>query len=102
LLDYELEDMVNTGKYLGVKSGIFQEVLYSGFIAVFFYYKVFKKYFEQVDILGNDILKIIFLMGGCFCLIELLLTTELLTAYYYLFPFIVLHKIVFTTRVDSL
>lgn len=101
LLTYELEYMVDTGKFLGVKSGILQEIVYSGFIAAIFYYKLFKHYFKYTLFLNTKLLEILFVMGGFYCLIELLLTTEMLTAYYFLFPFLILYKICKIQSIDN-
>lgn len=98
LLTFEIDDMLSTGKYLGVKSGILQEVLYNGFIAIAFFYYLFKNYFRQVSLLNKKNTKIIFLFIGVFCLIELLFTAEELTSYYYLLPFILLSKMTNTKK----
>lgn len=93
LMTYELEDMVSSGRYLGVKSGILQEVLYNGIAAIVFFYFVFKQYFGNIKRLSQKNLKTFLSFTGVFCFLELLLTTELLTAYYFLFPFLLVYKI---------
>lgn len=93
LLDFEMRDMITTGKYLGVKTGILQEVLYNGFIAVIFFYYLFRYYFKSSKSIKQKNLQVLFLFSGFYCLIELLFTAEYLTAYYILFPFIILYRI---------
>jgi hypothetical protein len=92
LLDYELQDMIDTGKYLGVKSGILQEVLYNGITAIVFFYMIFKYYFRITKQIITPGLKMLLSFAGVYCLIELLFTAEYLTAYYYLFPFLLIFK----------
>ena len=93
LLDFEMRDMITTGRFLGVKTGILQEVLYNGFVAVFFFYYLFKYYFNECKSIQEKGLNILFVFAGFYCLVELLFTAEYLTAYYILFPFLILYKI---------
>jgi hypothetical protein len=101
LLDFEMRDMIITGRFLGVKSGILQEVLYNGIIAIVFFYFLFKNYFKQTKKIVNINLKMIFVFAGFFCLVELLFTSEYMTAYYFLFPFVILYKINRDVRLKS-
>jgi hypothetical protein len=93
LVNIELTDMVETGRYLPGKSGITNEVVYNGFIAVLFVWYVCSYYVKHVKVIANNTAKQIFSFLGILMLIVFLFNSVLETSYFYLIPFVVLFKL---------
>ncbi len=98
LLTFEIDSMIETGKYLGAKSGIANQVLNNGFLAVIFTFLVSKHYLRLKKKVNYYSVQVVFSIIGIFLLVSFLFTTSLENAYYYLLPFVALDKIVLAKK----
>ncbi|EFH6168595.1 hypothetical protein GAJ12_26805, partial [Escherichia coli] len=83
----EINAMINTGNYLSAKSGILSSVIYSGFIAVMFFFLLFKKSFKDIS-LSNIVYyqKISLRIVLWYTFLSLLLAVNIEVLYVFLLP----------------
>jgi hypothetical protein len=86
----EINDMVDTGNYLSAKSGILFSVVHSGFMAVIFYFIIFRNAFRDVQKSNVDYYqKILLRVTLWYSLLSILLAVNMEVLYAFLLPFIV-------------
>lgn len=86
----EINDMVDTGNYLSAKSGILFSVVHSGFMAVIFYFIIFRNAFRDVQKSNVDYYqKILLRVTLWYSLLSILLAVNMEVLYTFLLPFIV-------------
>lgn len=85
----EINAMVDTGEYLAAKSGILFSVVQSGFIAVWFYYVIFRNAFKDIQSSNATYYqKILIRVTLWYCLLSILLAVNMEVLYTFLLPFI--------------
>lgn len=90
----EIDDMVDTGINVGVKSGILFQIVQNGFLAVIFFYLLFKKAYLNISLLNisffdKNILKFIII----FDLLSILFTANIEVLYVYILPIVYINAL---------
>ncbi|BBV65275.1 hypothetical protein STW0522KLE44_16630 [Klebsiella sp. STW0522-44] len=88
----EINDMVSSGDYLSAKSGILFSVIHSGFLAIIFYYIIFRNSFRDVQVIDisyyqKTLLRVVL----WYSLLSILLAVNMEVLYSFLLPFIVVN-----------
>lgn len=88
----EINDMIDTGNYLSAKSGILFSVIHSGFMAVIFYFIVFRNAFLDVqETNAGYYQKILLRITLWYSLLSILFAVNIEVLYAFLLPFIVVN-----------
>lgn len=88
----EINDMIDTGNYLSAKSGILFSVIHSGFMAVIFYFIVFRNAFRDVrQTNAGYYQKILLRITLWYSLLSILFAVNIEVLYTFLLPFIVVN-----------
>ena len=88
----EINDMADTGDYLSAKSGILFSVIHSGFMAVIFYFIIFRNAFRDVqESKVTYYQKILLRVTLWYSLLSILFAVNMEVLYTFLLPFIVVN-----------
>ncbi|HCR3329992.1 hypothetical protein ACTM6U_10090 [Citrobacter freundii] len=88
----EINDMADTGDYLSAKSGILFSVIHSGFMAIIFFFILFRTSFRDVQEINVGYYQKIFLRVTLwYSLLSILFAVNMEVLYAFLLPFIVVN-----------
>jgi hypothetical protein len=91
---YELDQMLETGRSLGVKSGLLNETLFSGWAVIIFYAFFFRDIVKKINSLSNSTsLFLIFQFIFIFFVINYLFVASIETSYIAFMPFALLERL---------
>ncbi|KAA0544792.1 MULTISPECIES: hypothetical protein [Citrobacter] len=88
----EINDMADTGDYLSAKSGILFSIIHSGFMAVIFYFILFRSSFKDVQKINIGYYqKTLLRVTLWYSLLSILFAVNMEVLYAFLLPFIVVN-----------
>jgi hypothetical protein len=83
----ELSSMINSGKYLAVKSGILNEVVYNGVIAIYFFIALFRSTYSLIEEAPHSPGgKLILKYTVIYLFLTVFLVSDLITLYCFVIP----------------
>lgn len=101
LLTYEIDEMIMTGKALAVKSGLLNEVLFTGWVVIVFYILLFKNVYRNIaESRLSAGLKLLCRLIVLFIIVNYLLVSTMETSYIVFLPFAIFQALTIRQNVS--